>query len=82
MASIVGRAVTGITGIVVGGNVATSVASDLAGAAIGAAGSTNTTYVERDSSSIIERDSSTVDVRNPSVSDTVHDTSTQEITPQ
>jgi uncharacterized protein YcfJ len=80
MASIVGRAVTGIAGIVVGGNVATSVASDLAGAAIGAAGSINTTYVERDSSSTIERDSSTVDVRSTEMRDTLRDTSTQETT--
>jgi hypothetical protein len=82
MASIIGRAVTGIAGIVVGGNVATSVASDLAGAAIGAAGSTNTTYVERDSSSTIERDSSNTVERNTSVTDTLRDTSTQETTSQ
>ena len=79
MASVIAKAVTGVTGIVVGGNVATSIASDLAGSAAGMA---STTYVERNatnstsvsdiSASDTVRESS---VSNTSVSDTLRDTS-------
>ena len=76
MASVIAKAVTGITGIVVGGNVATSIASDLAGSAAGMA---STTYVERSNTSVSDISASNTvresSVSNTSVSDTLRDTS-------
>ena len=55
MASIIAKAVTGVTGIVVGGNVATSIASDLASGVASqtlvSVPSSNNTTIERTSSS-------------------------------
>ena len=76
MASVIAKAVTGITGIVVGGNVATSIASDLAGSAAGMA---STTYVERSNTSVSDISASNTvresSVSNTSVNNTLRDTS-------
>ena len=74
MASTITKGIVGVTGILVGGNVATSISSDLAKGAVGAL-STNS-IIERSSTTTNNTsDTSITDRTNTSVTDTTNNTS-------